>query len=191
MTAQTVIFGRTVVLDSANIDTDRIIPARFLKGTSRDGLGRHLFADLRFDADGQPVPSFPLNQPDAENAKVLVVGDNFGCGSSREHAAWALVDHGFEAVVSTSFADIFAANALANRLLPVRVSADTHGALVAEPGSVVTIDIASRTLRLADGRGERFHLDPFACYCLVNGIDELGYLLAQLPAIEAFERRRA
>ena len=187
----TVVTGRTAVLETANIDTDRIIPARFLKGTSRDGLGPHLFADWRYDSDGTPRASFPLNQPAAQGASILVAGDNFGCGSSREHAAWALVDYGFRAIVSTSFADIFRANALKNGLLPIALAPDAHRALVDQPGAVLSIDLATQALRLPNGEIAHFAIDPFACYCLTNGLDELSFLLAQLPAIEAYERRQA
>jgi 3-isopropylmalate/(R)-2-methylmalate dehydratase small subunit len=187
----TVVTGKTAVLEAANIDTDRIIPARFLKGTRRDGLGPHLFADWRYDSSGTPRASFPLNQPAAQGASVLVAGDNFGCGSSREHAAWALVDYGFRAIVSTSFADIFRANALKNGLLPIALAPETHRALVGQPGVVLSIDLATQVLRLPNGEIAHFAIDPFACHCLTNGLDELGFLLAQLPAIEAYERRQA
>ena len=179
--------SRTVVLPQANIDTDQIIPARFLKTTTRAGLGQHLFADWRFDDQGQPRPSFVLNQEAAGGAQVLVAGDNFGCGSSREHAPWALLDFGFRAVVSTSIADIFRANAVKNGLLPVVVDAQTHAMLLASPGAEVTIDLEKQHLTAA-GRTAAFPIDPFARFCLLNGTDELGFLLAQGEAIAAFER---
>ncbi len=181
--------SKTVVLPLANIDTDQIIPARFLKTTTRQGLGKSLFADWRFDDKGQPRPEFALNQRGAEGAQVLVAGDNFGCGSSREHAPWALTDFGFRAVVSTSIADIFRGNAVKNGLLPVVVDAQTHALLLASPGAEVTIDLLQLTLT-AGGRTALFPLDPFARFCLLNGTDELGFLLAQGDAIAAFERAR-
>ncbi len=181
--------SRTVLLPQANIDTDQIIPARFLKTTTRKGLGQFLFADWRFDDGGKPRAEFVLNQPGAAGAQVLVAGENFGCGSSREHAPWALHDFGFRAVVSTSIADIFRANAVKNGLLPIAVDAQTHALLVASPGAEVTIDLEGQTLT-AGGRTASFPLDPFARFCLLNGTDELGFLLAQDEAITAFERAR-
>ena len=183
----TALTSRTVVLAQANIDTDQIIPARFLKTTTRKGLGQSLFADWRFDDQGQPRPDFALNRPDASGAQVLVAGENFGCGSSREHAPWALFDFGFRAVVSTSIADIFRANAVKNGLLPVVVDAQTHALLLRSPGAEVQIDLAAQTLS-AGGRTASFPLDPFARFCLLNGTDELGFLLAQGEDIAAFER---
>ncbi len=182
--------SRTVVLPSANIDTDQIIPARFLKVTDKQGLGKALFADWRYDGEGKPRPDFVLNRPEAAGAKVLVAGDNFGCGSSREHAPWALVDAGFRAVISTKIADIFRNNALKNGLVPVVVDAATHARLLAEPGAAVRIDVEAQTLRLPEGAEARFPLDAFSRYCLLNGVDELGFLLSQRPAIDAFESRR-
>src|SRR5215207_2178575 len=143
--------SNTVVLPSENVDTDQIIPARFLKVTSKIGIGKHLFADWRYDAAGTPKPDFILNRPEAAGAHVLVAGDNFGCGSSREHAPWALYDYGFRAVVSTSIADIFRNNALKNGLLPIVVDAEVHAKLLATPGSAVTIVLADQSLTLADG----------------------------------------
>jgi 3-isopropylmalate/(R)-2-methylmalate dehydratase small subunit len=182
--------GRTAVLPHTNIDTDRIIPARFLTTTARAGLGRHLFADLRFDGAGRPRPEFPLHRPEAQGAVVLVTGENFGCGSSREHAVWALQDYGFGAVVSVSFGDIFRQNALKNGLLPVVVDAGAHQRLLASPGQEVLIDVAAGTLRAADGTVATFPLDPFARQCLLQGVDEMGYLLAQEDAIARFEEGR-
>ena len=181
--------SKTVLLPQANIDTDQIIPARFLKTTTRTGLGKSLFADWRFDDGGQPRKGFALNQPGAEGAQVLVAGENFGCGSSREHAPWALTDFGFRAVVSTSIADIFRANAVKNGLLPVVVDAQTHALLLAHPEAEVTIDLEKQILTVA-GRTASFPIDPFARFCLLNGTDELGFLLAQGDAIAAFERAR-
>jgi 3-isopropylmalate/(R)-2-methylmalate dehydratase small subunit len=186
-----IIRSRTAVLPVDDVDTDQIIPARFLKGTTRAGLGRRLFADWRYDAEGRPRADFFLNRPEAAGAEVLVAGRNFGCGSSREHAPWALRDHGFRAVVSTSFADIFRNNALKNGLLPVAVDAKTHQALLAAPGSTVAIDLEAGTLALDDGSRTEFQVEPFARYCLLNGIDELTFLLSLEPAIAAHEARGA
>ena len=185
------IVSRTVVLPAANVDTDQIFPARFLTATGRDGHGDALFADWRFDGAGRPRPDFPLNGPDAEAAAILVAGRNFGCGSSREHAAWALRDFGIRAVISDSIADIFFSNALKNGLVPVRIDATTHAWLLSNPGAVIEIDVARSEVILPDGRRAKFPLDPFARHCLVHGIDELGYLLERLPAIEAWEEARA
>ena len=186
----TVIRSRTVVMPSSNIDTDQIIPARFLTTTTREGLGAALFADLRRDADGRPKPDFVLNRPESAGCQVLVAGRNIGCGSSREHAPWALLDYGFRAVVSTEIADIFRNNSLKNGLLPVVVDEVTHAWLISNPGVEVEVDLPSSTLRLPDGRTVGFPVEPFAKYCLMNGVDELGYLLSKLDAIEAWEARR-
>ena len=183
--------SRTVVLPGTNIDTDQIIPARFLTTTTREGLGKHLFADWRYDAAGAPRPDFVLNTPAAAGCAVLVAGRNIGCGSSREHAPWALTDFGFRAVISTEIADIFRGNSLKNGLLPVVVEQPVHDYLLAHPGSEVTIDLESLTLTLADGRRVPFPLESFARYCLMNGIDELGYLLGKADQIAAFEARHA
>jgi 3-isopropylmalate/(R)-2-methylmalate dehydratase small subunit len=181
--------SKTVVLPSENIDTDQIIPARFLKATSKNGLGDKLFSDWRFTADGQQKPDFALNKPEAKGARVLVAGDNFGCGSSREHAPWALYDYGFRAVISTSIADIFKNNSLKNGLLPITVDAATHGKLLATPGAEVTISLEAQTVTLADGTSATFTVDPFSRYCLLNGIDELQFLLSQDAEISAFEKK--
>jgi 3-isopropylmalate/(R)-2-methylmalate dehydratase small subunit len=185
------ITSRTAVLPRNDVDTDQIIPARFLRTTSKEGLGQQLFADWRYKADGSPDPAFVLNQPEAAGCKVLVAGDNFGCGSSREHAPWALTDFGIRAVVSTSFADIFRSNALKNGLVPVVVDAATLAWLVANPGAEVTVDLASSTLHLPDGRAVQFPIEPFARYCLMHGVDQLGYLLSKDAEITAYERRVA
>ena len=179
--------SKIVVLPVDNIDTDQIIPARYLKAISMDGLGEGLFVDWRKNADGTLKPDFPLNKPENEGARILVTGDNFGCGSSREHAPWALVQNGFRAVISTSFADIFKGNALKNGLLPAVVPADVHKQLINSSGMVVTIDLAGQTLTLADGRAVQFPIDSFAKRCMLDGVDELGYMLQQEPAIAAFE----
>ena len=180
------IVSRTVVLPQRDVDTDQIIPARYLKTTERTGLGQALFADWRYEKDGRPRPEFPLNQPQARGAQVLVAGANFGCGSSREHAPWALHDFGFRAVVSSSIADIFRSNALKNGLVPVVVDAEVHERLLANPGTEVTIDLETLTLS-AEGHTAPFPLDPFARHCLMNGVDELGFLLSQSSAIDSFE----
>jgi len=182
--------SRTVVLPAANIDTDQIIPARFLTTTTRDGLGKHLFADWRYDAHGAPQSEFVLNRPAAHGCQILVAGRNFGCGSSREHAPWALLDYGFRAVISTQIADIFRSNSLKNGFLPVVVDAPTSDWLMGHPGADVSIDLPTATLTLPSGAQVAFPLETFARYCLVNGIDELGFLLERQAQIEAFERRR-
>jgi 3-isopropylmalate/(R)-2-methylmalate dehydratase small subunit len=183
--------SRTVVMPRTNIDTDQIMPARFLTTTTRDGLGEHLFADWRYDASGAPIADFVLNRPEARGCAILVAGRNVGCGSSREHAPWGCIDFGFRAVVSTEIADIFRSNSLKNGLLPVVVDEATHGWLIDHPGAEISIDLETTTLTLPDGRGASFPIEPFARYCLLNGIDETGYLLQQLPAIEAYERGHA
>ena len=177
----------TAVLPQTNVDTDQIIPARFLTVTTKTGLGKSLFADWRYLADGSPNPQFVLNQPQAAGAKILVAGDNFGCGSSREHAPWALVDYGFRAVISTSLADIFCNNSLKNGLLPIVVEPAVHAWLVANPGAEITVDLEARQLVLPDGRTVAFPIEAFARHCLLNGTDELGYLLSKVPDIERFE----
>jgi 3-isopropylmalate/(R)-2-methylmalate dehydratase small subunit len=189
MPAVKTIRSRTVVLPTSNIDTDQIIQARFLTSTSREGFGKNLFADWRYDAAGNPKADFPLNKPEAQGARILVAGRNIGCGSSREHAAWALQDFGIAAVVSTEFADIFRTNSLKNGLVPVLVDEKAHAWLLANPGSDLTIDVESTTLTLPDGTAVRFPLEGFARFCLLNGIDELGYLLAQGSAISAYEQQ--
>ena len=188
--AVTTIRSRTVVLPTSDIDTDQIFPARFLTTISGTGFADALFADWRFDDGGRARADFPLNRPDAAGAEILVAGANFGGGSSREHAAWALRDYGIRAVISPSIADIFFSNALKNGLVPVRIDAESHAWLLAHPGAVVEIDVGGGTVLLPDGRRAPFALDPFARHCLVNGIDELGYLLSRLPEIEAWERAR-
>ena len=181
----------TVVLPIDNVDTDQIIPARFLKGTTKNGLGEKLFSDWRYDAQGSRKPDFILNRPEAQGAAVLVAGDNFGCGSSREHAPWALYDYGFRAVVSTSIADIFRNNALKNGLLPIVVEPDLHRRLLSEPGMNVTVSLETQTLSLPDGTTATFSVEPFARYCLLNGVDELAFLLSAESEIAAFEAKPA
>jgi len=182
--------SRTVVLAADDVDTDQIIPARFLTTTRRDGFGDALFAGWRFDAKGLPRSGFALNDAAFRDAAVLVAGRNFGCGSSREHAAWALRDYGFRAIVCASFADIFRNNALKNGLVPVAVGAPTLAWLMANPGVEVTIDLETATLRLPGQEPTPFPIDSFARYRLLNGIDELGYLLSHSAAIDAFEGNR-
>ena len=183
-----------VALPVENIDTDQIIPARFLKTTSKAGLGENLFADWRYGTGGELRPDFVLNRPDARRAQVLLAGDNFGCGSSREHAPWALLAYGFRAVISTHFADIFRNNALKNGLLPVEVGDDTYHRLLGlyeqDPRAQVTTDLASQTLTLPGGERVSFPVEPFARHCLLNGVDQLGFLLAEEEAISAYEARR-
>ena len=183
--------SRMVPLQIDNVDTDQVIPARFLKTISKEGLGDQLFNDWRYDAEGKPKPDFILNQPRARGVAILLAGDNFGCGSSREHAPWALTQFGFRAVISTSFADIFKQNSLKNSLLPIVVPRDVHAelfAMVAKDESVmVTVDLATQTLKLPDGRGVEFPIDGFSKRCLLEGVDELGYILKQEAAIVAYE----
>jgi 3-isopropylmalate/(R)-2-methylmalate dehydratase small subunit len=183
--------SKTVVIPIDNIDTDQIIPARFLKTTSMEGLGDNLFLDWRYLADGSPNPDFPLNKPSARGAQILVAGANFGCGSSREHAPWALTQYGFKAVISTSFADIFKGNALKNGLLPIVMPPDIHAELLKWPGITLKIDLATQTVTLAGGRTVEFPIDPFAKFCLLEGVDELGYMMKQEPAIADYEAKRA
>jgi 3-isopropylmalate/(R)-2-methylmalate dehydratase small subunit len=183
--------SRVVLLPIENIDTDQIIPARFLKVTDKAGLGDALFSDWRYGADGSPKPDFVLNEPGTAGAQVLFAGDNFGCGSSREHAPWALVGFGFRAVISTFFADIFRNNALKNGLLPIVIEPAVHQALQArlqrDPDAEVTVDLATQTLTLPDGEQVTFPVDPFAKHCLLNGVDQLGFLLAEEGAIGEYE----
>jgi 3-isopropylmalate/(R)-2-methylmalate dehydratase small subunit len=182
--------SRTVVIPSSNIDTDQIIPARFLTTTTKQGLGKQLFADWRYSSDGSPDRDFILNKPEARGAEVLVAGRNFGCGSSREHAPWALVDAGFRAVISTEIADIFRGNALKNGLLPIVVDDATSRWLLEHPGAEVDIDLEAASLSLPTGVQVPFPIEAFARHCLINGVDELGYLQSKLDAIRRFEVAR-
>lgn len=185
--------SRLAPLPIDNIDTDQIIPARFLKTISKEGLDRQLFNDWRYDAAGNPNPDFLLNRPEGRGAEILLAGDNFGCGSSREHAPWALTQFGFRAVISTSFADIFKGNALKNGLLPIVVSPEIHAALFrsvsTDPNYKVIIDLQGQKLILAGGQQVPFTVDAFSRHCLLNGVDELGYILGQESEISAFEKR--
>ena len=180
--------SRTVVLPFTNIDTDQIIPARFLRTTTRAGLGKQLFADWRYGADGALKTDFALNRPEAAGCAVLVAGRNFGCGSSREHAPWALLDYGIRAVISTEIADIFRTNSLKNGLLPIEVDERTGQWLLAHSGAEVSIDVDTTTLRLPDGTAIEFPLEAFARYCLLNGTDQLGFLLSREREIAAYEQ---
>ena len=185
--------SRTVVLPIDNVDTDQIIPARFLKTTDKKGLGDSVFADWRLRPDGTPNPDFPLNRPDAKGAQILVAGVNFGCGSSREHAPWALVGWGLRVIVAQSFADIFKGNSMKNGLLPVAVDAAAHAKIVearhADPKARLSIDLPAQTVSLGGSVVAKFEIDPFAKECLVNGVDELGYLLERRADIERYEAK--
>jgi 3-isopropylmalate/(R)-2-methylmalate dehydratase small subunit len=187
--------SRMIPLPVNDIDTDQIIPARFLKATDKKGMGDNLFADWRYNSDGSPKAEFPLNKSEYQGAQILLAGDNFGCGSSREHAPWALTGFGFRTVISTSFADIFKNNALKNGLLPVEVDAQTHQDLLdlAEESSQaqITVDLASQTVNLPGGKSVLFPIDGFSKACLLNGVDELGYLLGFEEKIQAFEANQA
>jgi 3-isopropylmalate/(R)-2-methylmalate dehydratase small subunit len=193
MSKYTRLTSQVVVLPVDNVDTDQIIPARYLKAIDKTGMGDHLFADWRYHADGSPRVDFVLNRPEVKGRQILLAGNNFGCGSSREHAPWALTGFGFRAVISTSFADIFNNNALKNGLLPVVVDGATHRAMFAwlaeDPAAELTVDLASQTLVLPDRHKISFPIDPFAKACLLDGVDELGYLLRFSDAITAYEKR--
>lgn len=191
MDAITKLSSRTVVLPREDIDTDQIIPARFLTTTSKEGLGRHLFSYWRYRDDGSENPDFAMNKPDAAGCEILVAGNNFGCGSSREHAPWALLDFGIRAVISTAIADIFRSNSLKNGLLPIVVDSETHAWLVDNPGAEVTIDVAASTLTLPDGRSVTYPIDGFARHCLLEGIDQLGFLQQHDADISRFEESRS
>ena len=180
----------TVVFSQSNIDTDQIIPGRFLTTTTREGLSAHAFHDWRYEADGSVKPEAVLNRIDPAEHRILIAGDNFACGSSREHAPWALLDYGFRAVVSTSIADIFTSNALKNGLLPIVVSQAVWDDLAAHPDQPVTIDLEAQTIRRGNAEPTPFRVEAFARQCLLDGVDAMGWLTARLPNIEAFERRQ-
>jgi len=182
--------SRTIVIPSSNVDTDQIIPARFLTTTTKEGLGKQLFADWRYRADGAPNPDFVLNTAAARDCSVLVAGRNFGCGSSREHAPWALLDYGIRAVISTEIADIFRSNSLKNGLLPITVDEATAVWLMQHPGAEVDIDLETARLALPTGTAVAFPIEAFARHCLLNGIDELGYLRSKQADIERYESAR-
>ncbi len=181
------IVSRTVVLAVENVDTDQIIPARFLTGTRRGGLGAGLFADWRRDVSGTLRPDFPLNRPEAGGARILVAGANFGCGSSREHAVWALRDAGFAAVLSSSLADIFKGNSVRNGLVPVELETAAYEAFAVAPGEETVIDVPAGTVRLPGGGITRFRLDPFDRRCLVTGVGPLDFLLSREAEIRGYE----
>ncbi len=190
MQSITRITSRTVVIPTSDIDTDQIIPARFLTTTTRDGLGQFLFNDLRRDSNGHERNDFVLNNVEAEGCRILVAGNNFGCGSSREHAPWALLDFGLQAVISTEIADIFRNNALKNGFIPVVVDNNTHDYLLANPGIEVRIDIEAQILTIGTDIEIGFPIDSFSRYCLLNGIDQLGYIRQQTAAIASLEENR-
>jgi 3-isopropylmalate/(R)-2-methylmalate dehydratase small subunit len=186
-----IVTSKTVVLPTRDIDTDQIIAARFLTTTSKEGLGQRAFYDLRYNKDGSEKSDFVLNTPAAKGCRILVAGNNFGCGSSREHAPWALLDYGFAAVISTEIADIFRSNSLKNGLLAIVVDAETHHWLLENPGADVTIDVASTTISLPGGRRIQFSMDGFSRHCLLEGIDQLGFLRQQMRTIESYEETRS
>ena len=183
--------SRTVVLRERNIDTDQIIPARFLTTTERKGLGRHAFNDWRSLPDGAPNPEFPFNRAENAGAQILVAGRNFGCGSSREHAPWALLDYGIRVVISIRIADIFRNNALKNGVLPLVVDEADWKRIAGCEGQKLIVDLDALQIQLPDGSAIAFQVDAFARECLLKGVDQLGYLLLQENAIDAFERNRA
>ena len=187
----TTLTGHAAPLPMINVDTDKVIPKQYLKTIKRTGLGKGLFAEMRYNADGSDNPDFVLNKPAYKNAKIIVAGDNFGCGSSREHAPWGLYDYGFRAVISTEIADIFRGNALKNGLLPVTVDESTAAWLLTHPGAEVTIDLQTTRLTLPTGVSIEFRIEAFARHCLLHGIDELGYLRGKLPEIERYEATHA
>jgi len=191
----TTLTSRVVPLPANDVDTDQIIPARFLKATDKLDMGSHLFADWRYNADGSPRPDFVINKPESQGAHILLAGDNFGCGSSREHAPWALTGFGFQAVISTSFADIFRNNALKNGLLPIVVNPETHQMLFdlleEVPNVQLVVDLATQTVKLPTGQSVSFPIDGFSKTCLLKGTDELGYLLGFEDQIDAFEQAAA
>jgi 3-isopropylmalate/(R)-2-methylmalate dehydratase small subunit len=191
MASFTTLTSHAVLLSAENVDTDQIIPARFLKTLDKNGLGKQLFFDWRYRPDGSDNPDFALNKPEAKGAQIILAGDNFGCGSSREHAPWALMGWGIKAVISTSFADIFKGNSLKNGLLPIQVDAETHAKLVSviqqNPQAKLAIDLAKCELTLPDGSKTTFPIDNFAQHCLLNGIDQLGYILSFEDKIKAYE----
>ncbi len=191
MEAFTTLTSKMISMPIKNIDTDQIIPARFLKVIDKKGLGDNLFSDWRYEPDGSPKSDFVLNQAQAQGAQILVAGDNFGCGSSREHAPWALMDYGFKVVISTSFADIFRNNALKNGLLSVIVDPETllqlHSLIEEASETAISVDLASQTITLPDGRAVTFPIDHFSKHCIEQGVDQLGYLQSHLERVEAFE----
>jgi 3-isopropylmalate/(R)-2-methylmalate dehydratase small subunit len=182
--------ANTVNLPNEDIDTDQIIPARFLTRQTTDGIGECLFADWRFDKSGKPNEDFVLNQSQSTDARILVAGNNFGCGSSREHAAWSLLDYGFRAIVSTSFADIFQNNSLKNGLITIIVDLETHKWLIEHPATELTVDLENTEIILENGKAISFPIDSFARYCLLHGVDQLGYILKHDSEITAYENKQ-
>ena len=195
MATFTKLTSRVVPLFVDNVDTDQIIPARFLKVTDKNGLGGKLFCDWRYNADGSPKSDFVLNQPQHQGAQVLLAGDNFGCGSSREHAPWALTAFGFRAVISTTIADIFRSNSMKNGLLPVILTHEEHRQLKEEiqktPDAEVTIDLEKQQILFPSGKSAVFPIDPFSKFCLLNGVDELEYLRRFSNEVEQYEKKYA
>ena len=183
--------SKTIILAIDDVDTDQIVPARFLTTTEREGIGAALFIDWRFDKDGNEIADFPLNAPEAKGRKILVAGRNFGCGSSREHAPWAIYDFGIRAVISSEIADIFRNNSLNNGLVPVVVDTETHQWLLNNPDVEITVDVEASEVRLPDGKAIPFQIEPFARHCILEGIDQMGFLLQNLENIKAFEKNRS
>ena len=182
---------KTIVLAVNDIDTDQIIPARYLTVTTKEGLGEGLFSDWRFDDTGNKIEDFPLNQAKSEGCTTLIAGSNFGCGSSREHAPWALVDYGFKAIISTSFADIFRNNSLKNGLLPITVSEGFHKMLIENEGIELTISLEKMIIQSTNEMSESFNLEPFSRYCLMNGIDQLGFIMSHEKQINEYENKES
>jgi 3-isopropylmalate/(R)-2-methylmalate dehydratase small subunit len=183
--------SKTIVLAVNDIDTDQIIPARYLTVTTKEGLGEGLFSDWRFDDIGNKIEDFPLNQAKSEGCTTLIAGSNFGCGSSREHAPWALVDYGFKAIISTSFADIFRNNSLKNGLLPITVSEGFHKMLIENEGIELTISLEKMIIQSTNEMSESFNLEPFSRYCLMNGIDQLGFIMSHEKQINEYENKES
>ena len=182
--------AKTVNLPNEDIDTDQIIPARFLTRQTIDGFGECLFADWRYDKSGKPNENFILNQAESANSGILVAGNNFGCGSSREHAAWSLLDYGFRAIISSSFADIFQNNSLKNGLITIVVDLETHKWLMENPATELIVDLENTEIILESGKAVSFPIDSFARYCLLNGVDQLGYILSHESEIKAYENQQ-
>ncbi len=195
MTPFTTLTGIAAPMPLVNIDTDMIIPKQFLKTIRRTGLGANLFDEMRFTPDGAEIPDFVLNRPAYRRAEILVAGDNFGCGSSREHAPWALLDFGIRCVISTSFADIFWNNCFKNGILPVTLPPDEVAVLMKDAGrganARLTVDLAAQTVTASDGTTFRFEVDPFRKHCLLNGLDDIGLSLEKAAYIDAYEARMA
>ncbi|NJM84386.1 MAG: 3-isopropylmalate dehydratase small subunit [Tabrizicola sp.] len=191
----TTLTGIAAPMPLVNIDTDMIIPKQFLKTIQRSGLGKNLFDEMRYTEGGEEIPDFVLNQPAYRTAEILVAGDNFGCGSSREHAPWALLDFGIRCVISTSFADIFYNNCFKNGILPITLPPETVALLMADArkgaNARMTVDLAAQTVTASDGQSFAFEVDPFRKHCLLNGLDDIGLTLEKAASIDAFERKTA